>query len=85
MIGGIDCKITVDGVLKTSQIKPFTHFKTENGTTMVMGSGNVKRYNTNWLIFAKNNKEILIFENKDSKINGGNFVFPEENLIYILS
>jgi hypothetical protein len=85
MIGGVDCKITIDGVLKTSQIKPFTHFKTENGTTMVMGSGNVKRYNTNWLIFAKNNKEILIFENKDCKIDGGNFVFPEENLIYTLS
>jgi hypothetical protein len=50
-----------------------------------MGSGNVKRYNTNWLIFAKNNKEILIFENKNCAIDGGNFVFPEENLIYTLS
>jgi hypothetical protein len=85
MIGGVDCKITVDGVLKTAQIKPFTHCKTENGNTTVMGSGNVKRYNTNWLIFTKNNKEILIFENKNSKINEGNFVFPEQNLIYSLS
>jgi hypothetical protein len=85
MIGGVDCKITVDGVLKTSQIKPFTHFKTENGTTTIMGSGNVKRYNTNWLIFAKNNKEILIFENKNTLIDEGNFVFPEQNLIYSLS
>jgi hypothetical protein len=50
-----------------------------------MGSGNVKRYNTSWLIFAKNNKEILIFNNKNGKIVGGNFVFPEENLIYTLS
>jgi hypothetical protein len=85
MIGGVDCKITVDGVLKTAQIKPFTHCKTENGTTTIMGSGNVKRYNTNWLIFTKNNKEILIFENKNSSIDDGNFVFPEQNLIYSLS
>ena len=85
MIGGIDCEIIVDGERKTAQIKPFTNTKTEDGNTIVMGSGNVKRYNTDWLIFAKNNKEILIFNNKNGKIWGGNFVFPEENLIYTLS
>jgi len=85
MIGGIDCEIIVDGERKTAQIKPFTNTKTEDGNTIVMGSGNVKRYNTDWLIFAKNNKEILIFKNKNGKIWGGNFVFPEENLIYTLS
>ena len=85
MIDGIDCEIIVDGERKTAQIKPFTNTKTEDGNTIVMGSGNVKRYNTDWLIFAKNNKEILIFNNKNVKIWGGNFVFPEENLIYTLS
>ena len=85
MIGGIDCEIILDGTLKTAQIKPFTNVKTDDGQTIVMGSGNVKRYHTDWLIFAKNNKEILIFNNKNGKIVGGNFVFPEENLIYTLS
>ena len=85
MIGGIDCEIIIDGTLKTAQIKPFTNIKTDDGQIIVMGSGNVKRYNTSWLIFAKNNKEILIFNNKNGKIVGGNFVFPEENLIYTLS
>jgi hypothetical protein len=85
MIGGIDCEIIIDGALKTAQIKPFTNIKTDDGQIIVMGSGNVKRYNTSWLIFAKNNKEILIFNNKNGKIVGGNFVFPEENLIYTLS
>jgi hypothetical protein len=47
-----------------------------------MGAGNVKKYKTYWLIFSKNNKEILVFENHNSKIINGNFVFPEENLIY---
>ena len=85
MIGGIDCEIILDGTLKTAQIKPFTNVKTDDGQTIVMGSGNVKRYHTDWLIFAKNNKEILIFNNKNGKIVDGNFVFPEENLIYTLS
>jgi len=85
MIGGIDCEIIVDDERKTAQIKPFTNTKTEDGNTIIMGAGNVKRYNTDWLIFAKNNKEILIFKNKNCKIIDGNFVFPEENLIYTLS
>lgn len=85
MIGGVDCEIIFNGELKTAQIKPFTHFKTENGEIMVMGSANVKPYKTNWLIFAKNNKDILVFDNKHSKIVDGNFVFPEKSLIYTLS
>jgi len=85
MIGGIDCEIIVDDKLKTAQIKPFTHTKTEDGLTYIMGSANVQPYKTNWLIFAKNNKEVLIFDNKRCKIKGGNFVFPEEDLIYTLS
>ena len=85
MIGGIDCEINIDGELKTAQIKPFTHMKTEDGLTYVMGAGNVKKYKTDLLIFSKNNKEIMVFDNHNSKIISGNFVFPQENLIYSLS
>jgi hypothetical protein len=85
MIGGIDCEITINGELKTAQIKPFTHTKTEDVKTIVMGAGNVKKYKTDLLIFSKNNKEILVFDNNNSKIVNGDFVFPEENLIYTLS
>lgn len=85
MIGGIDCEIIIDGELKTAQIKPFTHMKTEDGLIYVMGAGNVKKYKTDLLIFSKNNKEILVFDNHNSKIINGNFVFPEQNLIYTLS
>jgi hypothetical protein len=84
MVGGIDCEIKIGEVIKTAQIKPFTHTKTENGLTYVMGTANVKKYNTKWLIFSKDNKEILVFENDNSKILNGNFVFPEEKLIYTL-
>jgi hypothetical protein len=85
MIGGIDCEIIINGKLKTVQIKPFTNVITDNGKTIVMGAGNVKKYKTDLLIFSKNNKEIMIFDNHNSKIIDGNFVFPQENLIYTLS
>jgi hypothetical protein len=85
MIDGIDCEININGELKTAQIKPFTHMKTEDELTYVMGAGNVKKYKTDLLIFSKNNKEIMVFDNHNSKIIGGNFVFPQENLIYSLS
>lgn len=85
MIGGIDCVITINGESKTAQIKPFTHMKTEDNLIYVMGAGNVKKYKTDLLIFSKNNKEIMVFDNHNSKIINGNFVFPQENLIYSLS
>lgn len=84
-IGGVDCEIIVDGELKTAQIKPYTHFKIENGLIHILGSGNVQPYKTSWLIFAKDNKEILVFENRKTKIVDGNYVFPKDDLIYTLS
>jgi hypothetical protein len=85
MVGGIDTIITINGSEVTAQIKPFTHLIGEENLTFVMGAGNVKKYKTDWLIFSKNNKEILVFDNKNSKIVDGNFVFNKENLIYTLS
>ena len=84
MVGGIDTVIDVDGKRLTAQIKPFTHLLTEDNLTHVMGAGNVKKYKTDLLIFSKNHKEILVFENKNTEIVNGNFVFNKENLIYTL-
>ena len=85
MIGGVDCEVTVDGVKKTAQIKPFTGEKEIKDSIMILGTGNVKRYSTDWLIFSRNNKEVLVFDNKHSKIMDGQFIFPKEDLIYTLS
>jgi hypothetical protein len=85
MIGGVDCEVITEETMKTAQIKPFTHLITEHNVTHVMGAGNVKKYKTDWLIFSKNNKEILVFNNNNSKIVNGNFVFPEQDLIYTIS
>ena len=84
MIGGIDCEITVNGTLHTSQIKPFTSIKNVDNTIEVFGSANVKKYKTDWLIFTRNNKDVLVFKNKNTQIINGQYVFPEKDLIYSL-
>ncbi len=75
MIGGIDCEINIDGVKNTAQIKPFTYTKNINGSVSVFGSGNVKKYNTDLLIFANSKGQILVFKNSDSKIVSPSYRF----------
>ena len=52
----------------------------KNDNIILKGTGNVKHYNTDWLIFQKG-KTVLIF-NKKPNIIGGNFVFPKDGLLY---
>lgn len=85
MISGVDCKVTIDGVTKTAQIKPYSDTKKENGEITLIDSGQVKMYPTDWIIFSNKIKGVLIFENKDTKIIGGQYVLPESDLIYELS
>jgi len=84
-LGGVDCEVIVNGELKTAQIKPFAYTRTNDGFITIFESANVQPYKTSWLIFAKDNKEILVFENRNVKIVNGNYVFPTDNLIYTLS
>ena len=84
MVGGIDCKVTTNEGTKTAQIKPFTHSKKTDNELVIFGSGQVKPYKTDWIIFTKNNKEVLIFDNKSTKIIQGNYVLPTSDLIYQL-
>ena len=85
MIGGIDCEVIINGRKLSSQIKPFSSIKTNDEEITVIGSGAVKKYYTDWLIFTKNNQEVLIFRNKNSKIVDGQYVFPKGDLIYSLN
>jgi hypothetical protein len=82
MIGGIDAEIIIDGKKNTAQIKPFKYFTTKDGKYTIFGTGNVKSYKTDLLIFIKYNNDMLIFDNNKTKIVGGNFVFDESSLIY---
>jgi len=79
---GIDLIINVGDKKYTSQVKPFSNIKEENGTITVFDTGNVKPYNVNWMIFinTKSNK-ILIFENNPKK-NHHQYVFDNSSLIH---
>lgn len=79
-IQGVDLELTKDGKKYTAQIKPFRNMvMSEDGITLE-GTGSVKIYNTNLMIFQKG-KNVLIF-NKKPKIVKGNFVFPKDSLLY---
>jgi superoxide dismutase, Fe-Mn family len=80
MLKGIDAKITKDGKTHTAQIKGYKERIDKNDNIILKGTGNVKHYNTDWLIFQKG-KTVLIF-NKKPNIIGGNFVFPKDGLLY---
>ena len=68
MIGGVDCKVVVNGETKTLQIKPFSYTKDEKNSIMVFNTGQVKKYTTDWIAFANQKKGVLIFDNKNTKI-----------------
>jgi len=85
MLKGIDCEVIIDGVKHTAQIKPFTGTEENEDTITIKGSGQVKKYTTDLIIFTKNNKDVIIFDNDKTTIVGGNFVFPKNKLIYKLN
>jgi hypothetical protein len=76
----IDLKITSGGKTETAQVKPFKVkiVDEEKGTIILLGTGKVKYYSTDLLIFQKG-KNVLVF-NQKPKIIGGNYVFPIDAL-----
>ena len=85
MLQCVDCVITIDGKEHTAQIKPYSNIDKTDGQIVIYGSGQVKKYTTNWIIFEGTGKPILIFNNTSTKIVDGNYVFNETDLIYSLS
>lgn len=81
---GVDCQIIVDSKIYTAQIKPFTHLTKSDNSITIFGTGQVKPYKTDWIIFTKKNKEVFVFKNNSTKIINGNYVIPESDLIYHL-
>jgi hypothetical protein len=81
---GIDAKVNLDGKKLTVQIKPFNKLIEEDGMYKIVGSANVKRYKTDWMIFLKNNSESVVFDNKRVVIKNGEYYFPLDSLLYQL-
>ena len=68
MHGGIDLKL-LDGNLKTIQIKPFKEFEGVDEKIKVMGTGNVKDYKTDLMVFHNDKNGILVFDNNETEIS----------------
>lgn len=87
---GIDCKLTIYPKTYTAQIKPFgrASYNEEDDTITIYDSALVKPYSTDLMIFSKFNdggKNILIFDNKNTKIVKGNYVFDKKNRKFDIS
>ncbi len=78
---GIDCQVKINDKILTAQIKPYKSFDIQNGKYIMNDTGQVKEYSTDWLVFAKNEVDVYVFDNSDTKIIKGKFVIPTKNLI----
>lgn len=78
---GIDCQIKIDDKIVTAQIKPYKSFDIQNGEYTMNDTGQVKEYSTDWLVFTKNEVDVYVFDNSDTKIIKGKFVIPTKKLI----
>jgi hypothetical protein len=81
MIGGIDAIIQTNDGEKTAQIKPFSRTDEKNGIITVYDTGNVKKYKVDYLVFHRDNKGTIVFDNKNTKIVNGNYTFPASDLL----
>jgi len=84
MMTGVDVKIMVDGVEKTAQVKPFSYITRSDDMYKVDGTANVKKYQTNWMIFMKRLDDMVIFDNSNTKIIDGVYYFPIDAKLYQL-
>ena len=84
MMTGVDVKIMVDGVEKTAQVKPFSYITRNEDMYKVDGTANVKKYQTNWMIFMKRLDDMVIFDNSNTKIIDGVYYFPIDAKLYQL-
>ena len=72
-------KIELDGNLKTIQIKPFKEFEEVDEKIKVMGTGNVKDYKTDLMVFHNDKNGILVFDNNETEIIDGVYYFDSKN------
>lgn len=75
MLGGIDAYVDIDDKKKTIQIKPFTKREQKGNNVIMYGTGNVKPYNTDYMVFHNDKIGTLVFDNSDTRIVNGRFVF----------
>ena len=81
MLGGVDATVEKDGKKETIQIKPFNGVEKEEDLVTVYGTGNVKPYSTDYLVFHDDKRGTLVFRNNNTKIENGRYVFPMDSWV----
>lgn len=79
-IGGVDAIIRTPKGDKTVQIKPFRFYKEDDGKITMVGTGVIKKYSTDLLVFYNNQKGVMVFDNSNTEIVNGQYVFNKEDL-----
>jgi len=78
MIGGIDAYVVTPEGNKTMQIKPFNGTEEKDGKITIFGSGNVKPYKVDYLVFHNDKDGTIVFKN-NAEIIDGRYVFNTED------
>jgi len=79
-IGGVDAVVRTKDGDKTAQIKPFKYYKEFDGKITMVGTGVIKQYNTDLMIFYHDKKGVMMFDNSDTEIVNGQYVFDRTKL-----
>ena len=77
MIGGVDAVIELPEGKKTAQIKPYSKMENKNGKITLYGTANVKPYETDYMVFHSDRLGTLVFDNSNTQIIDGRYVFDE--------
>ena len=84
MAQGTTYTVAIPSPEKTAQVKPFSYITRNDDMYKVDGTANVKKYQTNWMIFMKRLDDMVIFDNSNTKIIDGVYYFPIDAKLYQL-
>jgi hypothetical protein len=81
----IDLEVFINGQKNTCQVKGFMELKPADGKIVIIGSGEVRYYNVDWMVFVNiKMRRVVIFRNTPNIVMG-EYVFDESDLIYNLN
>jgi hypothetical protein len=84
LILGIDITFQINGIDYTCQVKPLKDVRQKDDFIIVTSSGRLKNYKTSYIAFVnKYENKILLFKNRDVKIDMDRVTINKKNLVNI--
>lgn len=80
---GFDGELTVNGKTFSMQIKPFTNTVINDEMMVVSTTGKIIKYNQDLMVFT-NSTETRVFKNNRVVLGPNSYIFPVEDLIFVL-